>query len=146
MGVPSQTGFWSRCLKTPSSSYTFTPQLWLSDLGSGQSSPELVCTLSDCHLYSLSHPHLGTPWAGLFVPSFPGSAAGAVGWGGSGGRSRKSVGGCCLLVPKANMASHAPSPQCNTSPNSHTGISSNKINFSFFFLFIYLFTFFPVCI
>lgn len=48
-------------------------------------------------------------WA--FVPWFPGSAAGAVGWGGGGGHGRKPVGGSCLLVPKASMAPLPPSPQ-----------------------------------
>lgn len=84
------------------------------------------------HLLQPSLPrnlHLGTPWAGLFVPWFPGSAAGAVGWGGGGGRSRKSVGGSCLLVPKASKAGTAPSSQLDASPNSHTGVSANKANF-----------------
>lgn len=68
-------------------------------------------------------------WA--FVPWFPGSAAGAVGWGGGGGHGRKPVGGSCLLVPKASMAPLPPSP--NTTllllPSSHAGVSANKTDF-----------------
>lgn len=51
--------------------------------------------------------------------------------GRGGGRSRKSVGGSCLLVPKASKAVTAPSSPHDASPNSHTGVSANKANFFF---------------
>lgn len=113
---------------TSVSNRTFTSNPGIRS-GCSQSSAGLVHTF--LNLRSLPNLHPGTPRAGLFVPWFPGSAAGAVGWGGGGGRSRKSVGGSCLLVPKASKAVTAPSSQHDASPNSHTGVSANKAHFFF---------------